>query len=51
MRRGRAPAGCEEPQLAYSMAEDAEPLAGDEFGPEFDEYDDVDRGRDRPARG
>ncbi len=44
------PPEVEEPQLAYSMAEDAEPLAGDEYGPEFDEYDDVDGTEAIPSR-
>ncbi|MDR3657010.1 MAG: hypothetical protein P4L48_15530 [Mycobacterium sp.] len=33
------PAG--EPQLAYSMAGEGEPVAMDEYGPEFDEYGDL----------
>ncbi|HWT50203.1 MAG TPA: hypothetical protein VN255_17085, partial [Mycobacterium sp.] len=32
----------EEAQLAYSMADEGEPLGMDQLGPEFDEYDDVD---------
>ncbi|OBH19801.1 hypothetical protein [Mycobacterium sp. E3247] len=40
----------EEPQLAYSMADDAEPFAGDEYGPEFDDYDHVDQTEAIPSR-
>ncbi|ORB68191.1 hypothetical protein, partial [Mycobacterium scrofulaceum] len=44
------PPGAEEPQLAYSMTDDAEPFAGGEYGPEFDEYDDVDGTEVIPSR-
>ncbi|OBH30063.1 hypothetical protein A9X03_08830 [Mycobacterium sp. E1715] len=36
------PPAAEEPQLAYSMTEDAEPFAGDDYDPEYDEYDGYD---------
>ena len=48
-----AGAKAEEPQLAYSQAEEGESFPGemDEYGPEFDEYDDFDEGADgAPAR-
>ena len=35
------PPDAEEPQLAYSMTEDAEPFAGDEYGPEYDDFDET----------
>ncbi len=44
------PPEVEEPQLAYSMADEAEPFAGDEYGPEFDEYEDVDQTEAIPSR-
>ncbi|WP_322858669.1 hypothetical protein U8D42_18485 [Mycobacterium europaeum] len=44
------PPAAEEPQLAYSMADDAEPFAGDEYGPGFDEYDPVDETEAIPSR-
>ncbi|OBI37236.1 hypothetical protein A5709_14980 [Mycobacterium sp. E1386] len=45
-----APPDVEEPQLAYSMTEDAEPFAGDEYGPEYDEFDDFDETTAIPSR-
>jgi hypothetical protein len=44
------PPDVEEPQLAYSMTDDAQPFAGDEYGPEFDEYDQVDETEAIPSR-
>jgi len=42
----------EEPQLAYSMAGDSEllPVEMDEYGPEFEEYDDFDGAEAGPSR-
>ncbi|GAA4291286.1 hypothetical protein [Mycobacterium paraffinicum] len=44
------PADVEEPQLAYSLTEDAEPFAGDEYGPEYDDFDDFDETTAIPSR-
>ncbi|OBH98957.1 hypothetical protein [Mycobacterium scrofulaceum] len=44
------PPAAEEPQLAYSMTEDAEPFAGDEYDPEYDGYDDFDQTEAIPSR-
>ncbi|OBF71841.1 hypothetical protein A5750_19045 [Mycobacterium sp. 852002-51613_SCH5001154] len=44
------PADVEEPQLAYSMTDDAEPFAGDEYGPQYDDFDDVDETTAIPSR-
>ncbi|OBH22648.1 hypothetical protein A5692_06835 [Mycobacterium sp. E342] len=44
------PPSAEEPQLAYSMTDGAEPFAGDEYGPEFDEYDHFDETEAIPSR-
>ncbi|OBB67220.1 hypothetical protein [Mycobacterium sp. 852014-50255_SCH5639931] len=44
------PADVEEPQLAYSMTDDAEPFAGDEYGPEYDDVDDFDETTAIPSR-
>ncbi|OBH06709.1 hypothetical protein [Mycobacterium sp. E1747] len=44
------PAAAEEPQLAYSMTDDAEPFAGDEYDPEYDGYDAFDQTEAIPSR-
>ncbi|OCB33665.1 hypothetical protein A5675_21460 [Mycobacterium malmoense] len=44
------PPDAQEPQLAYSMADEAEPFAGGEYGSEFDEYDDADGTEAIPSR-
>ncbi|OJZ76275.1 hypothetical protein BRW65_02310 [Mycobacterium paraffinicum] len=40
----------EEPQLAYSMADEAEPFAGDDYDPEYDEFEDFDQTEAIPSR-
>ncbi|WP_374023012.1 hypothetical protein [Mycobacterium sp. HNNTM2301] len=44
------PPAVEEPQLAYSMTEDAEPFPGDEYDPDYDGYDDFDETEAIPSR-
>lgn len=44
------PPDVEEPQLAYSMTDDAGSFTGDEYGAEFDELDDFDETEAIPSR-